>query len=339
MTRKKKRKKLTKKTKVIIYVILYLGFIALMDYNFIARIHNDNASGEVVDGYPIDVDGKESEIEAARNAAEEFNAKMANSTYPTLANPTSLKQVPYGEYESILNLREDGTIGTIQIPAIDVNLPIYHGTTEESLQKGAGHIQGTSFPIGGESTHSSISAHCGLPDKTMFTHLSQLVEGDRFFVNVLDETLEYEVYQIDTVLPADTSKLAIQPGEDICTLVTCTPYGVNSHRLLVHGKRIVPFQEEDLKEVPAKPTFWITKNWWILATILFLLMGAGTITVYLKVEEEGKENTKRKKKKRRRKKKKKGKRPVGKAEEIAGSTKGPVGKEKEEDAGLKCPDS
>lgn len=144
------------------------------------------------------------------------------------------------EYDSMLNLNGDGIMGYIEIPKINVHLPIYHGTGDSSLSKGVGHLLGSSLPVGGESTHSILSGHSGMASQTMFTDLEQLGIGDVFYLYVLDEILAYQVSEINTVLPSDTSLLGIWEGEDCCTLVTCTPYGVNTHRLLVTGYRI-PF--------------------------------------------------------------------------------------------------
>ena len=141
-------------------------------------------------------------------------------------------------YESLLNVSGNGVIGYIEIPEINCSLPIYHGTDEAVLQIAVGHIEGTSLPVGGESTHSVLSGHRGLPSAKLFTNLDQLVEGDTFTIRVLDEVLTYEVDQILIVEPEDVSALEIIPGRDLCTLVTCTPYGINTHRLLVRGTRI-----------------------------------------------------------------------------------------------------
>lgn len=146
------------------------------------------------------------------------------------------------EYDSMLNLNGDGIMGYIEIPKINVHLPIYHGTGDSSLSKGVGHLLGSSLPVGGESTHSILSGHSGMASQTMFTDLEQLGIGDVFYLYVLDEILAYQVSEINTVLPSDTSLLGIWEGEDCCTLVTCTPYGVNTHRLLVTGYRI-PFEK------------------------------------------------------------------------------------------------
>ena len=141
------------------------------------------------------------------------------------------------EYESLLNVSENGIIGYIEIPDIHCELPIYHGTDADALQVGVGHIEGFSLPVGGESTHCAISGHRGLPSAKLFSDLDKLTVGDRFILRVLDETLTYEVDQIHTVLPGEMDELEIVEGEDYCTLVTCTPYGINTHRLLVCGRR------------------------------------------------------------------------------------------------------
>ena len=141
-------------------------------------------------------------------------------------------------YDTLLNPLGDYVMGYIEIPKIDVSLPIYHGVGTAALEKGAGHIEGTSLPIGGPGTHAVLSGHRGLPGRKLFTDLDLIQVGDQFYLNVLNETLAYEVDQILTVLPHETEALDIVPGEDLVTLVTCTPYGVNSHRLLIRGHRI-----------------------------------------------------------------------------------------------------
>lgn len=141
-------------------------------------------------------------------------------------------------YEALLNIADNGVMGYIEIPKIKCNLPIYHGTDEAVLQIAIGHVQGSSLPAGGESTHCVLSGHRGLPSAKLFSDLDQLTEGDVFLLRVLDETLTYEVDQIRTVLPDELDDLAIEEGKDYCTLVTCTPYGINSHRLLVRGHRV-----------------------------------------------------------------------------------------------------
>lgn len=146
------------------------------------------------------------------------------------------------DYDSQLDIAGNGIMGYVGIPKIQVNLPIYHGTDAEVLDRGVGHLLGSSLPVGGKNTHTILSGHSGMASQKMFTDLEQLSPGDIFYLNVLNETLAYQVTEINTVLPYETDLLGIVPGEDLCTLVTCTPYGVNTHRLLVRGYRI-PYEE------------------------------------------------------------------------------------------------
>lgn len=152
------------------------------------------------------------------------------------------------DYDSQLDVAGNGIMGYVEIPKIRVNLPIYHGTENDSLERGIGHLLGSSLPVGGESTHSILSGHSGMATQTMFTDLEQLDIGDVFYLHVLDDVLAYQVTEINTVLPSDTSLLGIWEGEDCCTLVTCTPYGVNTHRLLVTGSRIPYEKAEQIAE-------------------------------------------------------------------------------------------
>ena len=183
------------------------------------------------------------------------------------------------DYDSQLNLAGNGIMGYVEIPKISVNLPIYHGTENDSLERGIGHLLGSSLPIGGESTHTILSGHSGMASQKMFTDLEQLTVGDVFYLHVLDETLAYQVVEINTVLPYDTSLLGIAPGEDLCTLVTCTPYGVNTHRLLVRGSRI-PYAEAELlaEEVAEEES---VKSTWEQKYIEGLLWGAAAVLLLL----------------------------------------------------------
>ena len=153
------------------------------------------------------------------------------------------------EYNQILNVDNNGMMGYIEIPKLQSTLPIYHGTDEGTLQRNIGHLSGSSVPVGGESTHSVLSGHRGLPSAKLFSDLDKLTEGDQFVLRVLNETLTYEVDQILIVLPDEMDSLRIEEGKDQCTLVTCTPYGVNSHRLLVRGHRIENGAASDIRVV------------------------------------------------------------------------------------------
>ena len=166
-------------------------------------------------------------------AAVEYNKRMGAA-----GNPFVLSEEQRADYFSQLDLSGNGIMGYIEIPKIECSLPIYHGTSEAVLQIAVGHLEGSTLPVGGAGTHCVLSGHRGLPSAKLFTHLDQLSEGDVFLLRVLNETLTYEVDQIHIVLPQEVDDLAMVPGRDFCTLVTCTPYGINSHRLLVRGKRI-----------------------------------------------------------------------------------------------------
>ena len=165
--------------------------------------------------------------------ARAYNETLDNSTSRFVMTEEQKKI-----YEALLNIADNGVMGYIESPKRKCNLPIYHGTDEAVLQIAIGHVQGSSLPAGGESTHCVLSGHRGLPSAKLFSDLDQLTEGDVFLLRVLDETLTYEVDQIRTVLPDELDDLAIEEGKEYCTLVTCTPYGINSHRLLVRGHRV-----------------------------------------------------------------------------------------------------
>lgn len=237
-------------------VFLLFGIaIALTMYPFISNWLFDHKTDSVADAVEQAVQEiDDSEQQAALEAARKYNQTLA-SGHVVLTDPFVVEQNDdFDEYESLLNLAGDGVMGTVEIPSIDVNLPIYHGTSEAVLEKGAGHLKGTSLPIGGESTHAVLTGHTGLSKAKLFTDLTELEEGDIFFLHVMGEDLAYEVDQIKVVLPSELDDLKIVPGEDYCTLVTCTPYGVNSHRLLVRGTRT------DYQEAVDNPDTFETKK-------------------------------------------------------------------------------
>lgn len=179
------------------------------------------------------------------------DAHAYNERLAAQGGGAALTEEAEAEYESQLNITGQGIMGYIDIPKIDCHLPIYHGTSEGVLQTAVGHMEGSSLPVGGESTHCVLSGHRGLPSARLFTDLDQIVVGDLFMVYVLDEVLTYEVDQILVVLPEETEALAIEAGKDHCTLVTCTPYGVNSHRMLVRGRRTDNVSEEETQRITA----------------------------------------------------------------------------------------
>lgn len=219
-------------TKILI-VILFIG-VALISYPSVANWWNSVHQSRVISNYVEKVAHMDDNTyNDMIKKAQAFNAKIAEKgAYLPLSDEEK------AEYYSILNIDGDGIMGYIDIPILRITLAIYHGVDEKVLQSGTGHIEGTSLPIGGTSTHCVVSGHRGLVSAKLFSNLNQLVEGDTFMLHILDETLTYEVDQILTVLPEETEAINIIPGGDYCTLVTCTPYGINTHRLLIRGHRV-----------------------------------------------------------------------------------------------------
>ncbi len=181
-------------------------------------------------------------------------------------------------YGSLLNLAGDGIMGYVEIPTIGVTLPIYHGTNNSTLERGVGHLLGSSLPVGGESTHSVLTAHSGMASAKMFSDLDRLKKGDIFFLDVLGERLAYQVDQIKTVLPYDTTFLQTEIGNDLCTLVTCTPFGVNTHRLLVRGTRI-EYEEAEVIVEEKLETEEPVKSTWEQQYLQGILIGIGAVVI------------------------------------------------------------
>lgn len=228
---KKKRKGPSIST-IILFIILLAG-VGILLYPSISDWWNSMHATKAIAGYVTAVeDLSAQEREDAIKAAQAYNTKLLNGV------DFDLTEEEYAEYEKMLDIGGTGIMGYVQISAIGVNLPVYHSVDESVLQIAVGHIPGSSLPVGGERTHSVLSGHRGLPSAKLFSDLDRMVEGDIFTLNVMGQTITYMVDQIRIVLPEETDELAIQPGRDYCTLVTCTPYGVNTHRMLVRGKRI-----------------------------------------------------------------------------------------------------
>ena len=226
-------------------VVLFFAALGLTLYPVISNYVNHKYASEIFTAYQeVIAQTDNSVLVREREKAIAYNQTLLPSTATEGGYTQEALQFASEEYDSILNLAGDGIMGYIEIPKINVHLPIYHGTGDSSLSKGVGHLLGSSLPVGGESTHAILSGHSGMASQSMFTDLEQLGIGDIFYLHVLDEILVYQVSEINTVLPSDTSLLGIWEGEDCCTLVTCTPYGVNTHRLLVTGSRI-PYEEAE----------------------------------------------------------------------------------------------
>ena len=218
---------------IFLILLLILG-LSLLLYPTVSEAWNTRYHEKTIDNYTNVVSTLDKDrYKQLWEDANEYNRQRRSST-----SLYKLTQPEKEQYESLLNLAGDGTMGYVEVPNIGVKLPLYHGIGESVLQVGVGHLEWSSLPVGGESTHCILSGHRGLPSARLFTDLDQVREGDVFILHILDEILTYEVDQILTVLPDETDALLIEEGKDLCTLVTCTPYGVNSHRLLVRGHRV-----------------------------------------------------------------------------------------------------
>ena len=229
-----------KKSNSLLLILIFIIGLSLLLYPTFADYWNSFTQSRAIASYQEMVDTlDEDAYQAIWDAAAEYNASLLER-----ANAYLLSEEQQEQYEQLLNLSGTGIMGYISIPSIDVSLPIYHGTSEGVLQVAAGHLEWTSLPVGGESSHCVLSGHRGLPSARLFTDLDDLAVGDYFMLTILDETLTYQVDEIHIVEPGDTSLLQIVEGEDYVTLVTCTPYGINTHRLLVRGHRVDNLKEE-----------------------------------------------------------------------------------------------
>lgn len=227
------------RVKAIASVLCILAGACLLLYPWVSEYLYKNRADSVINVHrsqveEMDNSKKQEMLEQAYLYNEQVSQSQVRLTDPFTAD-TDLGDGM--DYYSVLAVDDTGYIGSVEIPCISVDLPIYHGTSADVLERGVGHLEGSSLPVGGEGTHAVLSGHTGLNSKKLFTDLVDMEEGDLFFIHILDDTLAYEVTEISVVEPADTSSLTIRPDEDLVTLVTCTPYGVNSHRLLVTGTR------------------------------------------------------------------------------------------------------
>ncbi|SFC27444.1 class C sortase [Streptococcus equinus] len=218
-----------------ILIILLLVGLFLVLYPTVSDYWNSFHQSKAVASYLQDVeDMEESKKDSLREEARVYNEKLPQNVTPSLQVSGYDKTF----YNETFKVSKSGIMAYIEIPKLNTTLPIYHGTDETVLQVAIGHIPGTSFPIGGKGSHAVVSGHRGLPSARLFTDIDHLVEGDIFLIQVLDETLTYQVDQILTVLPQEVSALRVDPNQDYVTLTTCTPYGINTHRLLVRGHRV-----------------------------------------------------------------------------------------------------
>jgi len=233
---------------LVLFVIAVLVTVYPVISSFLYDKHGSRVQAEYFEAIEQMDDGT---LTAARKAAEEYNALLAKGVSPAFSHEQL--NAAAMSYEGLLNLNGDGTMGYIEIPAIALNLPVAHGTAAETLEHAVGHVVGSSLPIGGDSSHAVLSGHSGMAGQKMFTDLHELKTGDTVYLHVLKETLAYEVESTETVRPEETDGLAIEQGKDRLTLITGTPIGINSHRLLVHCTRVPYVPEEEAGEAEAEP--------------------------------------------------------------------------------------
>ncbi len=228
-------------------ILIFFVGLSLLLYPTVADYWNSLHQSKAVVEYAEQVANLDTELyDQLLEDARAYNQRLTQKD-----NRYRITEEDKAEYEALLNLSGNGIMGYIEIPAIDCSLPIYHGVEDSVLQIAIGHVEWSSLPIGGKGTHSVVSGHRGLPSARLFTDLDKLTEGDTFVIRVLDETVTYEVDQILIVLPEEIDALQIDPEADLCTLVTCTPYGVNTHRMLVRGHRIENAEEAKVIRVTA----------------------------------------------------------------------------------------
>mgnify|MGYP002627347419 CR=1 FL=1 len=249
-----------KRTKLLICTAFLLLALGVILYPLVSNVASEKYRSLVETRYDKAVEKLDTmDLIAEKEAAVSYNVMLRGIQQKAFTKP-ALEEAE-GSYDSLLNVRRDGIMGYVQIPRVSVELPIYHGTSEETLDRGVGHLLGSSLPVGGIGTHCVLTGHSGLAGTRMFSDLDQLEKGDVFYLKVLDETHAYMILDINKVLPEDTSLLGIDPDRDSCTLVTCTPFSVNTHRLLVRGERIEYsmarqiVEETEITEEPAKSTW------------------------------------------------------------------------------------
>lgn len=272
----------------ILLLVVFLAGLSLLLYPVVSNYLNSRLQSGVVSGYQEYVEATNTE-EHIRMIS---HAKQFNQMLLERENPFVLTEDLQQRYNALLNFSGSGMMGYLEVPCIDVNLPIYHGTEEAVLQQAIGHIEWTSLPVGGESTHCVISGHRGLPTADLLTHIDRMRIGDRFYLNVLGQRLEYRVDEINIVLPSDTSLLTIEEGQDYVTLLTCTPYGINSHRLLVRGTRILDGKPaagtliltDEIEEVSLVYVIPVA----LIAVVLVVLLGMGAASLIRKKTQKEK---------------------------------------------------
>lgn len=259
-------------------ILLVVVGLAMILYPTVANQINQAANGRVIEEYRQEVESAdESEYEQILAAVRDYNAELAESE-PYMADLTKEMRE---RYESLLNVEGNGIIGYIEIPKANVYLAIYHGTEESVLQTGVGHLEGSSLPAKGESVHTVLTSHTGLPSARLFTDIDQLEIGDTFVLHILRETLTYQVENIRRVEPEALQNLHIDEGQELCTLMTCTPYGVNTHRLVITGRRIeTPTgTDKETEQTPVEQIITSKWNRWFVLLPAVIFSGTVIVTV------------------------------------------------------------
>lgn len=266
--------------RVVVPALIILVGISVLLYPVVSTQWNNYIQRQVIEEYSSEItEVPREQLSAALEAAREYNANSGGGPIldPWLARVSEDSQDYQHYLEQLSGLH---AMSQVSIPSIDSSLPVYHGTTEEVLQKGLGHLYGTSLPVGGEGTHSVITGHTGLTTSTMWDNLVDVKEGDAIYVNTFGEKMKYQVTSTEVVLPHETDSLAQQTGKDLITLVTCTPYGVNSHRLLVHAER-VPLDPEDETAFDQKNRI---VQWWMWALLIIALLAIAYLIHWIRKE-------------------------------------------------------
>lgn len=267
-----------KRLKIISNLLLVIS-ILLCTYPILCEIIQSYSQRDALSTYQNEISQSEIiDFDTMFKEAKAYNENLY------VSQGTYIGEIQPDDYYKLLDIQGNGMMGFIEIPKIDVNLPIYHGCSDDVLNTAIGHVEGSSLPIGGENTRSLLSGHCGLPHAKLFTRLDELDKGDLFYINVLDQTLAYEIYDIQIIEPHDIRKVSIVEGKDLVSLITCTPYGINSHRLVVTGKRI-EYVEQDYLEIEKSIG---SPREVLLNSLPFLLVGVATYS-YIKERKKKKD--------------------------------------------------
>lgn len=275
--------------KKMIIVFIFLSGLSLLLYPMISNKWNDYRQKQLITGYDKTVKEAQQagriDYEEEWKRARAYNEALLPAILPDSFAVAAYSEEPDREYMSCLNLTGDGMMGYVEIPKINIKIPVYHTVSTEILEKAAGHLEGSSLPTGGESTHAVISAHRGLPSASLFTDLDKMEDGDHFLLYILDDILCYEVDKISVVDPEDTKDLVVEEGKDFVTLLTCTPYGVNTQRLLVRGHRVD--YEPETVQAEEKNTAGISlhTNYLLWAVVGLGITAAFIVVLYLREQK------------------------------------------------------